>query len=255
MGIPWKKMPYPLRISLLSTVKNPSAIQVSPLPEWQHYWKLSGKGKWSEGSTGGSGRSPPTSVVPHPTGASRLSFLWHITSTHREGTQLGLTHPCTSSSTFAFYYASLGWKDWGPRMCLEERKDSAVWSMGLLRADHGKWVRSPYHTPLQDHRQSVQTYSEFFTLSCSLNQLAYSHFSFLQHLCESSPNSFLPHGHCLICLAILCLFSSLFSCCPTVSSVSFISSFSCCPTILPCCLSHFPVFCSPYLWRHATTLV
>lgn len=86
-------------------------------------------------------------------------------------------------------------------MCLEEQEDSAVWSMGLLDADHGKCVGSPYHTPLQDHRQSVslhlfsvtaQTYSEFFTLSCSLNQFAYSHFSFLHHHCEFSPNSFHP---------------------------------------------------------------
>lgn len=75
-----------------------------------------------------------------------------------------------------------------------------VRSMGLLGPDP-KCVGPPYHPPLQEHRQSVslhlfsvaaQISFESFTLSCSLNYFAYSYFSFLQHLCESSPNSFHP---------------------------------------------------------------
>lgn len=117
-----------------------------------------------------------------------------------EGTQLGLTHSCTWSSTFAFYYASLGWKYWGPRSAW---KNTRILLLCLIHGDAGSWPQMcwPRLSPTPAGAQAfslhlfsvaAQNYFEFFTLSCSLNHLAYSHFGFLQHLCESSPNSFHP---------------------------------------------------------------
>lgn len=82
---------------------------------------------------------------------------------------------------------------------------------------------------------------DFFPLSSSLNHFAYSHFSFLQHLCAAFFSrffpSFLPHVHFHICLALLRPFSCLFFFSP-------INSF----------LLSFPrsYFLFPYLWGHAT---
>lgn len=187
-GNSWTKMPYPLLTSLFSSVKNPHVIRMLPPAEWQHSWQLSEKGRCSEGSTRGSGWSPQTSVMSHSTSASRpfLLVTHHIYKLGRNSARTDYSR--TSGSTFAFYYVSLGWKDWGPQMCLEEHKDSSVlsdlWGCWMLTMENG----SPYHPPLQEHSQLVslclfsvtaQTYSEFFTLSYSLNHFAYSNFSFL----------------------------------------------------------------------------
>lgn len=135
-----------------------------------------------------------------------------------EGTQLGLTHPCTSSSTFAFYCITLGWKDWGPRM------NTRILLLCQIHGGAGCW---PWQmcwlslSPIPAGAQAVSFLTsllsgcsnfEFLSLSCFLNHFAYSHF-ILQHLSESSPNSFHPFFHVSTFLSALCF------------CVSFLSSF------------------------------
>ena len=181
MRISSTKMPYPPLTNLFSSVEKLCAIRILPLPDWQRNWKMSKKDKPSEGSTvGGGGLLRPQWCLTPPVPADLSLCDGSDLQTGKELSRELLVH-VLQGAPLVFYDVSLGWKDWRPRMGLEEDKDAAVtsdlWGCWVLTVANGP-------APLITH-SCGSAHSSLMSLfsDCSNSLWLFSTFFFSQSLC------------------------------------------------------------------------